>query len=457
MNKVAALLVTAFLLINQSAATERAPSRDSWITAAPMSQARLGHAMVELPAGPNALGLSTGPGKVMVIGGFDSQPLFAPNVPANPLDSCEIYDPATNTWTLAAPHPVAAGWRWAAVLKNGMVLVAGGALSTTSNVASSHLYDPRKNVWIATRPLPIGLANPHAFMRSIVLDDGRVLIAGGEDDKSVRGVIATGVLVHADNSYLFTLNERNPGLSFWDFTHRKSDRSISRMPEGRTTSALVLLDSGKVLNIGGLGPAFDGLEAATNTTSLFDPETGVWTKAAPMPPIIGLGEDEAITQYPTAPGSRWAPFSALLDNGRVLIAGGVGGVLFETLRASALLYDSRKNRWRITTPMHLAYGAGPWSAKLPDGTGVLFAGPGRSTTTFDLTAVTGEVFAPESSTWALVPAANGPPPDGSVDSFESQMLVLKNGKVQTTGGSDYSTDAFAINQSWIFTPKPSRR
>jgi hypothetical protein len=241
MNKVAALLVTAFLLINQSAATERAPSRDSWITAAPMSQARLGHAMVELPAGPNALGLSTGPGKVMVIGGFDSQPLFAPSVPANPFASCEIYDPATDTWTLAAPHPVAAGWRWAVVLKNGMVLVAGGALSITSNVASSHLYDPKKNVWIATRPLPIGLANPHAFMRPIVLGDGRVLIAGGEDDNSVRGVIATGVLVHADNSYLFTLNEHNPALSFWDFTRRKSDRSISRMPEGRTTSALVVL------------------------------------------------------------------------------------------------------------------------------------------------------------------------------------------------------------------------
>jgi hypothetical protein len=69
-----------------------------------MSVARLGHAMVELPQGPNALGLSTGPGKVMVIGGFDSEP-DAPHTPANPLASCEIYDPTTNTWTAAAPHP----------------------------------------------------------------------------------------------------------------------------------------------------------------------------------------------------------------------------------------------------------------------------------------------------------------------------------------------------------------
>ena len=134
-----------------------------------MSQARLGHAMVELPSGPNALGLSSGPGKVMVIGGFDSEPLDVGIVPANPLASCEIYDPTTNTWTPAAPHPVAAGWRWAVVLRNGMVLVAGGWSNANVDLftTSSHLYDPKTNTWIATQPLPIGITNPHGFMRAI--------------------------------------------------------------------------------------------------------------------------------------------------------------------------------------------------------------------------------------------------------------------------------------------------
>jgi len=54
------------------------------------------------------------------------------SVPANPLASCEIYDPATAIWSMAAPHPIAAGWRWAVVVKNGMVLAAGGAASLTS-------------------------------------------------------------------------------------------------------------------------------------------------------------------------------------------------------------------------------------------------------------------------------------------------------------------------------------
>jgi Kelch motif/Galactose oxidase, central domain len=103
----------------------------------------------------------------MVIGGFDSEPLDVPHVPANPLASCEIYDPMTNTWTIAAPHPVSAGWRWAAALSNGMILVAGGSKSLTSVVASSHLYDPKTNTWIATQPLPVATTNPHAFMRAI--------------------------------------------------------------------------------------------------------------------------------------------------------------------------------------------------------------------------------------------------------------------------------------------------
>jgi hypothetical protein len=338
-----------------------------------------------------------------------------------------------------------------------MVLVAGGATSITSNIASSHLYDPRKDAWIETRSLPIGLANPHAFMRPVILDDGRVLIAGAEDDNSVRIFIATGVLVHASNSYLFTLNERNPELSFWDYTRKTVDGSISRMPEGRTTSAMILLDNHMVLNVGGLGPAFRGQEAATNTSSLFDPESGVWTQKAPMPSIVGQGEDEAISQYPTATGSRWAPFSALLNNGQVLVAGGVGGLLFETLRASALLYDARRDHWQITTPMHLFYGAGAWSARLRNGERILFAGPGVSPLTHSLMAVTGEIFDPESRTWTLTSESGGPPADGSVDSFESQMLVLKDGRVQTTGGSDYNTDSFAINQSWIFTPRSSDR
>jgi hypothetical protein len=432
----------------------QAQQGSGWTAVTPMSVARLGHSMVELPPGKNALGLSTGAGKVMVIGGFDSEPLDVPHVPANPLASCEIYDPTTNTWTTAAPHPVSAGWRVVAVLSNGMVLVAGGAKSLTSVLASSHLYDPKTNAWIATQPLPVAMTNPHAFMRAIVLPNGQVLIAGGIDQNGINSVNKSTVPPSSTHSYLFTLNSRNPAQSSWDNTRLASDGSISPMPEERTTSALVLMSNGKVLNVGGLGPKFDKTIAATNTASVFDPATGIWTSVTPMPRIAGLGEDELIPSYPTAPGSRWAPFSQLLDSGSVLIAGGLAGLIPNfVMRASAVIYDPVANSWRLTTPMLFRRPYGFWSAKLPSGEGVLFAGPGFNfQNTPPLHDFTGEIFDATTEQWSLSSPSGGPPSDGSIDSFESQSVLLRTGIVQIAGGADGATTSLARNQSWIYKP-----
>ena len=422
----------------------------SWFAAAPMLQARRGHSMVELPAGPNALGLSPRPGKVMVIGGYDADPIpfpFDPTSNGTPLASCEIYDPVANIWMPAAPNPVATGYRWAAVLSNGMVLVAGGfndkvALdSGLSALNGSELYDPRTNTWIVTHPLPEGATNPHSFMRAIVLHDGTVLIAGGGDNVTTGGP--------SRNSFLFTLNKKNPAESTWDYTRARSNNSITRMPAGRTTSALVSLEDGRVLNVGGLGLDFSS-HAATDTADIFDPSTGLWTPAAAMPPVYGLGEDETISSYPGALGSRWAPFVAKLSGGRVLIAGGIGG-LFETVRASALIYDEHSGMWRIIQPMNSYRFGGFWAVSLRKGRGALFAGPGFSHDTFSF-SMAGEVFDPVSETWTLAPDAGGPPSDFSVDSFESHMLSLDNGNIQIAGGTRFFDFTPAIDNSWIFTP-----
>ena len=364
------------------------------------------------------------------------------------------YDPATDTWTLTAPHPVAAGWRWATTLANGMILVVGGAKDLFSAVASSHLYDPKTNTWIATRPLPIGTVNPHALMRPILLPTGQILIAGGIDQDGINDLLSGApVPTPSRNAYLFTLNWRNPSLSSWDYT-RQSDGRVSLMPEGRTSSALVLMTNGNVLNVGGLGPSAEDTEAATNTTSLFNPRSGLWTSAAPMPPVYGLAEDESISVYPTAPGSRWGPFAQSMDNGKVLVAGGTAGLLIEwVLRSSALIYDPHRDTWRITTPMHYRRSPGAWLAKLPGEAGFLFAGPGvPPSSLFLVHDLTGEIFHPESEDWTFAPTPNGPPTDNSVDSFDSTSVQLVDGRLQVAGGPDYVTDSIATNQSWIFTP-----
>lgn len=275
------VLVLALLPSSPTLSENLARMRSGWVAVAPMQEARRGHSMVELPAG------RSGRSRVIVIGGYDRDPV-ADNANANSLASCEIYDPYSNTWSYAAPHPLAAGFRWAVALNNGMVLVAGGWNSQGGNVPSaeltaSHLYDPRTDRWITTGSLPRAAVNPHAFMRAVILRNGQVLIAGGafhrDDDPE---------LVVSRLSFVFTLNDRHPERSHWDYTRRASTHQISLMSDARTTSALLLLDNGRVLNVGGLNPIVDGVYAATNTSDLFDPRTGSWTRMAPMPPVFGL-------------------------------------------------------------------------------------------------------------------------------------------------------------------------
>ena len=325
-----------------------------------------------------------------------------------------------------------------------MVLVAGGSQSLAVNLADSHLYDPATNKWIATKPLPIGTNNPHAFMRPVVLANGQVLIAGGENDEGIGGP----EFLHSRSSYLFTLNAQRPSQYSWDYTRNKSNREVSQMPEGRTTSALRLMSDGRVLNAGGFGPAFEGDLAATNTASIYDPNTGVWTSAAPMPPVLGLEEDEFIPPYPTSPGSRWGPYSENLDDGRVLIAGGVGG-RFDVCRRSVVLYDPRTNQWQATTRMQFRRFMGSWSGKLPGDAGILFAGAGFIPNTYAFRDLTGEMFHPKNSTWTMVPVVDGPPIDLSVDSYQSQSVLLSTGRLQITGGANrYDRLGTADPGSW---------
>ena len=66
--------------------------RQTWVTTPPMHTARTGHAAELLPDG-----------RVLIIGGFDADYVA--------LRSCEIYDPVTNTWTLAEDlHTARAGF-----------------------------------------------------------------------------------------------------------------------------------------------------------------------------------------------------------------------------------------------------------------------------------------------------------------------------------------------------------
>jgi hypothetical protein len=90
-------------------------------------------------------------------------------------DSVEIYDPKTETWADAAPLR---DGRWGPTidsLRDGRVLVTGGAVRPIGARKSAELFDPKNNAWSDAG----NLAQARNGHRAIILPDGRVLIAGG--------------------------------------------------------------------------------------------------------------------------------------------------------------------------------------------------------------------------------------------------------------------------------------
>jgi hypothetical protein len=258
-------------------------------------------------------------GRVLIIGGGHD------NLSPPPGDfNAEIYDPATRATHLTGPtiHPRA--WGTATLLEDGRVLVAGGAAQGFA-VATAEIFDPATETFVETG----NMLRPRSGHAAVRLDDGQVLLIGGAG------------------------SDAPPDAELFDpATGRFS--AAGRMPLalggsfGGGQNTLLLLD-GRVLIVGATG---DGAELTT-TIQFYDPATDEFTlgsslpsprqahRIAPLPDgrvlILGgwgadaVGEaDDAFFFDPstgafTATGpltvQRLAPFVATLTDGRVLVVG----------------------------------------------------------------------------------------------------------------------------------------
>jgi len=132
------------------------PQTNAWAGTGPMIDgARCNHTASPLPGG-----------KVLVAGG-----IHAPAMPTE-LNSAEIYDQATNTWSAAAPMNKSRSSHGAASLVSGKVLVTGN-----SNYAGdTELFDPATGVWTPKGKLQL----PRSFHTTSALANGKALTAGGK-------------------------------------------------------------------------------------------------------------------------------------------------------------------------------------------------------------------------------------------------------------------------------------
>jgi hypothetical protein len=138
----------------------------TWTPTGSLATARAGYTATLLPNG-----------KVLVAGGFDSS--------STPLTSAELYDPVSGTWSATGSLNTARNYHTATLLPNGKVLVAGGRIDSQGDVvpsASAELYDPASGTWTTTG----SLGTARYLHTATLLPDGKVLVAGGIDNSTVR-------------------------------------------------------------------------------------------------------------------------------------------------------------------------------------------------------------------------------------------------------------------------------
>jgi len=210
--------------------------------------------------------------------------------------TAEIYDPSTGSWSEIARMNSPRTLGVLLALHNGTYLAPAGAAQGTIPRDSADVYDPSTGSWTATPSLN---QSRYAFA-GVVLADGRALVEGGttQDDQPTS-----------------TCELYDPTADVWTLTGSIQERSAN----------LVLLDGGEVL-------ATDG--PTIPSSELFDPASGSWSPTTGEMHFVRVGDS-----------------ATLLDDGRVLVAGGEGP---NSLIVQSELYVPRTEQWLLGPSLHTA-------------------------------------------------------------------------------------------------------
>ncbi len=324
-------------------------------------------------------------------------------------DTADIYNPAANTMTPAAPMNSVRWSHTATTLNNGKVLVAGGRIKWGGPfpvLTSAELYDPSTDTWTLTGSMNV----PRRSHTATLLPDGRVFIAGGGDATS------TSAEMPIDSCEIY-----DPSTGTFSL--------VGNMTTPRLAHTNTLLDNGTVLITGGS----NGLSTRypTNLAEIYDPSDDSFTAVGPMN------------------FSHLAQAATKMRDGRVLIAAGYynpthaaqGGGIITT---ECEIYDPVTQTFTPTASMfkqRIDIGG----QLLLDGTVLIAGGVSTSAVHQTFFQPTTEIFNPDTEEWKLSGIMN----DGR-DEFSG--VLLNDGRALITGGFNLSPGPTLLNTVEIYTP-----
>ena len=250
--------------------------------------------------------------------------------------TAELYEPATGKFVLTGSMTVVrVDGMTATRLQDGRVLITGGEDTSQTPLASAELYDPKTGTFSPTGSMIAARWGQTATL----LADGKVLVAGGSGTSG------------ADDT---TAELYDPKAGTFSATG-----SMTTTRDGDTAT---LLADGRVLVVG--GAAICALGKPLATAELYDPKTGTFRPTGSM-----------VT-------ARLAQSAVPLSDGRVLVLGGNASCIQEEPLASAEVYDPRTNHFNSIGSMTVARDAQS-AIRLGDGRVLVVGGDDLSAELFD--------------------------------------------------------------------------
>lgn len=375
-------------------------------------------------------GTSTAPANPSSSVATDASPATGSPIPTAPIRS---EPPASSSLA-----PVAADGAWlgagelrqarnaanVVVLGSGKVLVVGSDYQTswlsacgaaTSGSDSVEIGDPLKSVWTKTTKLP----TPREAPGVVGLRDGRALVTGGETGENEGNISYSSTYVY------------DPARQSWT-------RS-ALLNSARSNPTAVLLADGRVLVAG--GRYIDGAHAPRilRSSELWDPKSGTWSRTGDLA------------------HSRVGASAVVLDDGRVLIVGGVESpeaAPFE--QASAEVFDPRSGEWTPVGSLATAR-SGFTLVALSDGGALAAGGFGGASDGGRLKTV--ERFDPRSGTWSAGESLPSPVAGASGVRLADGRVLLAGGSVRDAVVTDDTTGAFVsglTDEAELFDPATGR-
>lgn len=354
----------------------------TWRRTGNLNEARWGHGAARLANG-----------LVLVVGGNVSENS------SSALAGAELYDVASGTWAPTASMRQPRSYSTVTVLNEGKVLVAGGALDNVP-LALAEVYDPLLGSWSSLPRMNVARLQHTATL----LDDGRVLVVGGGTSTKSRASTASAEIY-------------DPGTGKWART--------ASMAVARSYHTATLLNDGRVIVVGG-SSTYVGTGTVRASAEIYDPRTGRWTDALPIPT------------------RRYVHEAVLLRDGRVLVAGGWSSTKLRSRSLpSAAIFDPRTLTW--ATAGDMTTGRAQFRmAVLPDGRVLAVGGLGPESKP----QASVDLFDPVSGSWSLTGAM-------SAASWWPALVVLQDGRALVAGGASDKSGAVPLARAELYAP-PSK-